>query len=145
MENRSRYQKNGDSAWTLQYYYFLKDHLGNIRTVLTAQKDTARYQASFETAVRPKEAALFANIYETAFPVSLIQNPTYPTDNTTIPNSQTSKLDGVNKQLGATLALKVMAGDKVDIGVKAWVPLAKQRPRNCKRRAAPCCRVLTIF
>jgi RHS repeat-associated protein len=127
-----QYYLNCDSAWTLQYDYFLKDHLGNIRTVLTAQKDTARYAASFELAARPKETALFTNVAQTAYPVSLVQNPTYPADNTTVPNGQTSKLDGVNKQLGATLALKVMAGDKVDIGVKAWVPFAATAPDGKK-------------
>lgn len=127
-----QYYLAGDSAWTLQYDYFLKDHLGNIRTVLTAQKDTAKYAASFETGVRPKETALFTNIAQTAYPINLIQNPTYPADNTTAPNAQTSKLDGVNKQLGATLALKVMAGDRVDIGVKAWVPFAATAPDGKK-------------
>jgi RHS repeat-associated protein len=127
-----QYYLSGDSAWTLQYDYFLTDHLGNVRTVLTAQKDTARYAASFETTVRAKETALFTNIAQTAYPISLIQNPTYPADNTTSPNGQTSKLDGINKQLGATLALKVMAGDKVDIGVRAWVPKAATAPDGKK-------------
>jgi RHS repeat-associated protein len=43
---------------------FLKDHLGNIRTVLSEQTDTAKYAATFETALRPKETALFCNIPE---------------------------------------------------------------------------------
>jgi RHS repeat-associated protein len=119
-----QYYTNGDSAWTLQYDYFLKDHLGNIRTVLTEQKDTAKYQATFEMAQRPKETALFTNIAKTAYPVSAITSPAYPVDNTTIPNAYISRLEGPANKLGATLALKVMAGDKVDIGVKAWVPTA---------------------
>ncbi len=132
-EGRLRYAKqyylNGDpvaagmdSAMTWQWDYFLRDHLGNIRTVLTEQTDTAKYMATMELAARAKETALFTNIAATAYPVKLIQNPAYPADPTTSPNAQTSKLDGVQRQLGATLALKVMAGDKVDIGVKAWVP-----------------------
>jgi hypothetical protein len=133
-----QYYLAGDSAWTLQYDYFLKDHLGNVRTVLTAQKDTARYAASFETAQRPKEAALFANIYETAFPISNINQtglstsceecilpPTgtaYPADNTTVPNAFTSRLNGLGKRIGAAITLKVMAGDRVDLGTKVWYP-----------------------
>jgi RHS repeat-associated protein len=135
-EGRVRYAKqyytNGDSAHTWQWDYFYKDHLGSVRSTVTEQKDTARYQATFELAQRPKETALFTNVAQTAYPISLIQNPAYPTDNTTVPNSQTSKLDGVQRQLGATLALKVMAGDKVDIGVRAWVPVAATAPDGKK-------------
>jgi RHS repeat-associated protein len=128
-----KYYLNGDSAWTWQYDYFLKDHLGNIRTVLTEQQDTARYQATFETAQRPKEESLFTNLAATAIPISSVATSQvfgpsggvpYPNDPTTNPNSFTSRLEGGGNRLGATLALKVMAGDKVDIGVKAWVPSA---------------------
>jgi RHS repeat-associated protein len=124
-----QYFVNGDSAMTLQYDYFLKDHLGNVRTVLTEQRDTARYAASFETANLARERALFSRIDATqaliksappgAVPIYYPTNG-YPADNTTVPNQYTSLLDGVHTQLGASLALKVMAGDKVDLGVKYW-------------------------
>jgi RHS repeat-associated protein len=123
-----QYYLNGDSALTWQYDYFLKDHLGNMRTVLTEQTDTAKYMATFETAARPKETALFARVQETAYPIANIHNPAYPADDVTSSNKYTSKLNGTTNQLGATLALKVMAGDKVDIGVKAWVPNAATAP-----------------
>jgi RHS repeat-associated protein len=123
-----QYYLSGDSAWTLQYDYFLKDHLGNVRTVLTGQKDTAKYAATFETAQRGREEALFANISRTAYPIVSIVSPAYPTDNTTEPNEIVGRLDGKVAQLGATLALKVMAGDRVDIGTKAWVPFAADAP-----------------
>ncbi len=133
-EGRIRYAKqyfvNGDSAMTWQYDYFLKDHLGNIRTVLTEQTDTAKYMATFETAARVKETALYTRISETAYPIASIVSPDYPADPTTSPNTYTSKLDGIANQLGATLALKVMVGDKVDIGVKAWVPYAADAPNT---------------
>ncbi len=133
-EGRIRYAKqyyvNGDSAMTWQYDYFLKDHLGNIRTVLTEQQDTAKYMATFETAARPKETALFTRINETAYPIANIISPAYPADATTSPNTYNSKLDGIANQFGATLALKVMAGDKVDMGVKAWVPYAANAPNT---------------
>jgi RHS repeat-associated protein len=127
-EGRIRFAKqyyvNGDSAYTWQYDYFLKDHLGNIRTVLTEQTDTAKYMATFETGARTTETALFDNIAQTAYPIASILNPAYPADGTTDPNKYTSRLVGNGKKTGATIGLKVMAGDKVDVAVKAWVPVA---------------------
>jgi hypothetical protein len=114
-EGRIRYAKqyylNGDSAYTFQWDYFLKDHLGNIRVVLTEQQDTAKYMATFETDARAKETALFHNITESAFPVQNIDN--YPADNTTTPNDVTSRLNGGLRKTGAAITLKVMAGDKI--------------------------------
>lgn len=132
-----QYYLNGDSALTWQYDYFLKDHLGNIRTVLTEQKDTARYQATFETANLTKEQALFTNISSTRAVIPLLgpnedglEGPMvgYPADNTTVPNQYTSWLDGTGRKLGASLALKVMAGDKVDLGVKYWYKTNNELP-----------------
>jgi RHS repeat-associated protein len=111
-----KYYLNGDSAYTWQYDYFLKDHLGNIRTVLTEQADTAKYMATFEAAQRAKETALFSNIAETAIGIAGITG--YPADGTTTPNDYTSYMNGHSRRLGASVTLKVMAGDKVDIGVK---------------------------
>lgn len=141
-EGRVRYAKkyflSGDSAYTWQYDYFYKDHLGNIRAVVTEQKDTSKYMATFETANREKENALFANIEATAFDIDLINKPglsgsclecilpengtSYPVDNTTNPNHYVSRLNGEGKRIGAAITLKVMAGDKIDLGVKVWYP-----------------------
>jgi RHS repeat-associated protein len=131
-EGRVRYAKQyfmaGDSAYHWQWDYFYKDHLGNVRSVVTEQKDTMLYAATFEAGNRAKEEALFARIGETAYPVAGINSPDYPADNTTTPNQYTSKLVGHINQLGATLALKVMAGDRVEMGTKAWVPFAVTAP-----------------
>jgi RHS repeat-associated protein len=141
-EGRIRFAKqyylNGDSAYTWQYDYFLKDHLGNIRTVLTEQTDTAKYMATFEIAERPKETALFSNITETAFLISNVnqgglgsqclgcivpaEGTGYPADGTTIPNNYVSRLNGEGKRIGAAITLKVMAGDKIDLATKVWYP-----------------------
>lgn len=141
-EGRVRYAKkyflNGDSAYLWQYDFFYKDHLGNIRAIVTDQKDTAKYIASFEIAQRSRESELFANVSETAFDISKINQPgtgltcegcilpaegtNYPEDPTTFPNKYTSRLNGEGKRIGAAITLKVMAGDKVDLGVKVWYP-----------------------
>ena len=118
-EGRVRYAKkyyaNGDSAYQWQYDYFYKDHLGNIRAVVTEQKDTMKYMATFETDYRSRETALFHKISETAVPVSGIAD--YPGT-----QQYTSSLNGLNKKTGASVTLKVMAGDKIDLGVQYWYP-----------------------
>lgn len=125
-EGRIRYAKkyflNGNSAYTWQCDYFYKDHLGNIRTVVTEQKDTSKYMASFETANRSKETALFHRVEETAYNIGSIGGAGYPQDNTTNPNEYTSRLNAIERKTGAAITLKVMAGDKVDLAVKYWYP-----------------------
>jgi RHS repeat-associated protein len=121
--------------------YFLKDHLGNVRSVITEDAGGMKhYAASFETAVRTYENALFANIDETAYPVSGIHMPVLPDCNSCIffpgtpppggifandpvPNNEfVSRLNGNGRKIGATLSLKVMAGDKIDLGTYVWYP-----------------------
>jgi RHS repeat-associated protein len=94
--------------------------LGNIRTVLTEQTDTARYAATFETAARPKETALFYNIPETVIARGATNCPADPA--LPAPNDYLSVLEGVSHKAGAAITLKVMAGDKVDMGVRYWYP-----------------------
>jgi hypothetical protein len=43
-------------------------------------------------------------------------------DPATDPNALTSQLNGNSKRIGAAITLKVMAGDKVDLGTKVWYP-----------------------
>lgn len=118
-EGRIRYAKKyyftGDSAYEWQYDYFYKDHLGNIRAVVTEQKDTMKYMATFEMPAREKENALFHKIPETAVLATGISG--YPGT-----GEYTSKLNGADKRVGASTTLKVMAGDKVDLGVQYWYP-----------------------
>lgn len=122
-EGRLRYTKqyyqNGASEYKYFYDYFLKDHLGNVRMVLTEQKDTAVYMATMEAAYRAKEKALFANIPETSYPrISVLGG--YPADNTTTPNDSLVRVNGSGRKVGPALLLKVMSGDKMDITVKSF-------------------------
>lgn len=125
----------------LVYDYMIKDHLGNVRTLITEEQTTHHYEASFESETRTTEDMLFGNIEETAYPVSEILNPLLPDCQFCLivedpvdpeapknvfsyddPNDYVSKLNGSGKKIGATLTLKVMAGDKIDLGVNVWYP-----------------------
>lgn len=100
------------------YDYFVKDHLGNVRLVLTEQKDRTMYAATMETPAAAKEAALFSNIDNTraAKPVG------YPADENGDNNKSVAKLTAANggKKIGPSLVLRVMAGDSINIGAKAF-------------------------
>jgi RHS repeat-associated protein len=98
--------------------YFEKDHLGNVRMVLTDQKDLSVYSATMETAVATKETALFSNVEETR-----AEKPVgYPEDKTTETNAFVAKLNAKTggKKIGPSLVLRVMAGDTVQINAKAF-------------------------
>ncbi|NLR63312.1 RHS repeat-associated core domain-containing protein [Chitinophaga varians] len=97
--------------------YFLTDQIGNIRTVITDQKDTAVYNASMEPARDAVENAIFSNRDGTKETIPA----TYPFYNANT-NRFWSKLNGsdVNKRIGPSLVLKVMAGDTIDVGTRAF-------------------------
>jgi RHS repeat-associated protein len=117
IRNVKRYFSNGDSANNLVYDYFLKDHLGNVRMVLTEQQDTAIYAATMEATYRNKENALFSNIPNTATGVP----QGYPADgSTTNPNDSVVKLNGNGPKIGPAIVLRVMSGDSLSFGVKSY-------------------------
>ncbi|CAL1516428.1 hypothetical protein MMC2321_00150 [Chitinophaga sp. MM2321] len=101
-----------------KYDYFVKDHLGNVRMVLTEQTEFSMYAATMETEKAPVETTLFSNVDETRAdkPVG------YPQDETTNQNSFVAKLNAKadGKKIGPSLVLRVMAGDTIQIGAKAF-------------------------
>lgn len=115
---RVRWAKLANSGvYTYANDYFLYDHLGNIRTVITEQKDTAVYVSTFETARDAVENALFSNRDET------IDNiPTTYSFYNSSTNKLWSKLNGSDpsKRVGTSIVLKVMAGDVIDVAAKAY-------------------------
>ncbi|WP_168803076.1 DUF6443 domain-containing protein [Chitinophaga oryzae] len=100
------------------YDYFEKDHLGNVRIVLTEQTDLSMYTATMENARATQETALFSNVTETraAKPAG------YPPDEAAGENAFVAKLNAKTggHKIGPSLVLKVMAGDTIQIGVKAF-------------------------
>lgn len=101
---------------TLQNDYFIKDYLGNVRMVLTEQKDTSVYpMATFEDANSSNEQTYYdnANIGRTTRPGGFYNN----TDN----GSKVQQLDQATNKIGVGRLLKVMAKDRLHIKVDYFV------------------------
>ena len=100
------------------YDYFIKDYLGNVRSILTEQSDLTMYTATMEADNAATETALFSNVETTrsAKPAG------YPEDQTTRKNDYVAKLNAREggKKIGPSLVLKVMAGDTLQIGARAF-------------------------
>ena len=110
---------NGTTGYGWEYDFMERDHLGNTRVLLTQEKDTAGYLASMEGKYRAKEDQLFYNIPTTAYARSSVMG--YPVDTTvTSPNDSVARVNGNGPKTGPAIILKVMSGDKVDIGVNYY-------------------------
>ncbi|ASZ11250.1 hypothetical protein KTO58_18945 [Chitinophaga pendula] len=118
MEGRTRMVYKAGQQPTPVYDYYVEDHLGNTRILLTEQTDFTMYSATMEAGSAEKELALFSNIDNTR---SAKPNG-YPEDNTTDKNEQVAKLNAKagGQKIGPSIVLKVMAGDTVQIGAKAF-------------------------
>jgi RHS repeat-associated protein len=119
---------NRSTAYGFEYDYFLKDHLGNTRIVLTQEKDTAQYIATMESAYRTTENQLFYNIPQSCYPRSGVAG--YPTDNTTVPNDSLARVNGSGQKTGPSLLLRVMSGDIVDVATKSFYKSGGTKPGN---------------
>jgi RHS repeat-associated protein len=118
-------RKGNNTEWAFDY--FIKDHQGNIRTILTDATDSYYYLAGMEPSRQAIEDALFTNVYS---PVSTVVAKPAGFDNSTR-NTQVSRLNGntsINKKTGPGIVLKVMAGDKLYISCQAFYNTATQPP-----------------
>lgn len=107
------------SKRALYYDYFIRDHLGNIRVLLTEQKDTAFYpMASLETATLGTEKLYYAKLDSGRVNKNTVSG--YPSDGATTPNDYIQRLNGNGIRIGAGLVLKVMAGDKFNLRASSW-------------------------
>jgi RHS repeat-associated protein len=118
-EGRARIK---DDSSAVVYDYMLKDHLGNIRMVLTEETRTDAYpSATMEDANATVEETYYSNLPDTR-----IDPPSGYPANTPSGNAKVAIVRG-NYSLGATrmeigpgMLLKVMAGDKFNLTVNSW-------------------------
>ena len=111
---------------TYVYDYFLKDHLGNVRTVITTETQTDLYAATMESAAAAKEVKLFSGVTETR----TAKPGGFDTDNN---NGSVARLNGdisqtTNKRVGPAIVLKVMAGDTISLSTYGWYLNQTQPP-----------------
>ncbi|MEZ2440404.1 DUF6443 domain-containing protein [Chitinophaga sp. RCC_12] len=118
---------------TLAFDYFLKDHLGNVRMVLTEEVKRINYPIAGMENVTDKNNLADPNNYipyysNTDYTVtpsvrelkSNTSNP--PANGTTNPNNYWTKLSSVagDRKVGPGILLKVMAGDKIELRCDMW-------------------------
>lgn len=113
--------QNANSSDTVFYDYFEKDHLGNVRVMLTDELKSDMYPpASFETGALADERLLYSKVDSGRVQINTI--PDYPTDEYTDPNDYAQAVEGDAMRIGTGIVLKVMSGDKCDIRVTSFYP-----------------------
>jgi RHS repeat-associated protein len=110
-EGRVRYKPDN----TYAFDYFIKDHLGNTRMVLTEEQQVQTYMAAtMEPQNQAAETTYYANVNETRF----AKPAGYPQTDST--NRFVAKVDGRNKKVGPYIILRVNKGDKLNIKANSW-------------------------
>jgi RHS repeat-associated protein len=101
----------------LVYDYYIDDHLGNTRMVLTAERDTFAYAATYERARNAEEEATWRN-RNTARDTVLSNNLFF---NQPANNHWASRLNGSEpaRRIGAGVILRVMSGDTINLYTRA--------------------------
>lgn len=129
-EGRIRFNSNNN---TLPFDYMMKDHLGNVRVLLTEEQQIDKYPvASLETSKVNTEDDYYAidqskivlNSVATGLPAytndnGIGNNPSDPTFEAA--NSQKLyQLNSSTNKMGLGITLKVMSGDRIDIHGKSY-------------------------
>ncbi len=122
-----------NSPTVFVYDYFVKDHLGNTRMVLTDEQQ----QDVYPVATLEDGATTTEGLYYSINPAAIVPNPplpvtypnnngnppynTNPTSNTTATSLKMYRLNGANgDKMGLGITLRVMAGDNVAIYGKSF-------------------------
>ena len=119
-----------DSITSFAFDYFLKDHLGNVRMVLTDEMQVDRYPTATLESNAVKQEQQFYGIDTSRVVLAPSTAPLYVNDNgfsnpntygTPTANSQKMyQLNGSTNKTGLSLILKVMTGDSVNIYAKSY-------------------------
>jgi len=106
----------GTTPAKLSYDYFIKDHLGNTRMVLTEEQQTDMYPAAtMETASANTEESFYSNL-----PATRVVAPSGYPANMPSGNVNVAKVNGAGNKIGPSIVLKVMAGDQFNLQVNSW-------------------------
>jgi RHS repeat-associated protein len=122
-EGRIRPVKDANNnVSSFNFDYFIKDHLGNIRMVLTDEAKQDPYPAAtMEMNSAAVEEALYSNLNTTRvdrpadFPTFAVDPSQYPANSLKV-----AKVNGSGNRIGPAIVLKVMAGDKFNVKVNSW-------------------------
>ena len=125
-EGRMRIITPSGGGVAAAYDYYIKDHAGNIRAMLTDEQRVDQYPAAtMETANLTTEQQFYANLDTRVLRSSVTDFPSDPPpDNFEAPttNDYAAKLSGATgaRKTGPSIVLKVMAGDQFNIKVHSW-------------------------
>lgn len=109
--------------------YFIKDHLGNVRMILTEDQQTDSYmEASLETDRLDVEYMFYGGLEQGRVEKDTIAG--YPSDDYTDPNDFVQKLIAGENTMGTYKFLKVMAGDKFRVRASSWYKLNGAVPNS---------------
>jgi RHS repeat-associated protein len=103
---------------SFEYDYMLKDHLGNVRMVLTEEVKVDDYPtATMEDVYAATETAVYTGINSTT---RANRHPNMPADGSTSPNSRAALLGSTTQRIGPGILLKVQAGDQIELWCRSW-------------------------
>jgi len=145
-EGRIRFKPaEGSISASLEHDYFIKDHLGNVRMVLTEEIKQDPYPASTLEGSITQGASSSVNYEKRFYTISnsyLVDkpwtntnldyannngnppfNPSYPpntTPSSTTTSAKVYMLNATTNKIGLGIVIKVMAGDKIDIHGKSY-------------------------
>jgi len=110
-ERRIRYKPEvGSIPASFEWDYFIKDHLGNVRMVLTEEQKAESSSVTSEDAALSSEQAVFENVNVSRTPKPISSGE----------KAQLLRKNGT--AVGAAKLLKVMAGDRIHARVDYYTP-----------------------
>jgi len=124
-----RIRKSLNSEQPFIFDYFIKDHLGNVRMVLTDETKEDVYLATMEDESRELERSVFEGYSYTAKPDCFDEE-----ENKYVHKIGSSR-DDDPVIVGLSKTLKVMAGDKINLSVFGW--FTKSGGNNSPANAEP--------